>query len=339
MADKFRVGQTVQIINETHGWGDVEKDDIGTISAILPSGIIVVITRSHGNWKGEAHCFKLIVDPYAFNLSRALAGDDVITVDGYRIHSLGRNKDLESDYKLSGSINGEEKTWTLEGRYRLAAPHSNDLRMVKPAKVPDKKPAAKKKVIESDIYKIGQEVQVITSGKRGMIKRWLETHSMYEISLEGNACHYAPSKLIPVATSTKPKPDVQLEAPKKMATTPKSTTKAALLIEKNKQAAITAAKIEAGTIAVNRITALIKPKLPMMLRGYAETPAARIVIANLFSLAVQQYAADNEKAVIISDAMMQGAMLEFVKSFNIEAALEQVVKGVDFTKLTTATEE
>lgn len=119
-----------------------------------------------------------------------------------------------------------------------------------------------------------------------------------------------------------------------MAQAPK--TKAAVLVAQNKEALVTAAKIEAGSIATKRIMDLVKPKLPMMLRGYADTAVARVVVANLFSLGVQQYAAGNKKAEIIADAMMQGAMLEFVKSFNIEQIVEQVTKGVDFTKITGA---
>lgn len=136
---------------------------------------------------------------------------------------------------------------------------------------------------------------------------------------------------------TESKPVVEKEETK-MASTPVKT-KTSVLIEKNKAAAIQAAKLEMGQIAVNRIVKLVQPKLPMMLRGYADTAVARIVVANLFTLAVQQYAPENEKAEIIADAMMQGAMVEFVKSFNIEQIIEQVTKGVDFTRITGAESE
>lgn len=112
-----------------------------------------------------------------------------------------------------------------------------------------------------------------------------------------------------------------------------STSKMAVITKKNASALKAAGKIEAGQIAINRITKMIGPKLPMMLRGYADTPVARIVIANLFSLAVQQYAPNNEKAQLISDAMMEGAMLEFVQSFNLDQMLDGVLDGIDMSKL------
>lgn len=112
-----------------------------------------------------------------------------------------------------------------------------------------------------------------------------------------------------------------------------ATSKIAVMTKKNASALKAAGKIEAGQIAINRITKMIGPKLPMMLRGYADTPVARIVIANLFSLAVQQYAPNNEKAQLISDAMMEGAMLEFVKSFNLDQMLDGVLDGIDMSKL------
>lgn len=138
------------------------------------------------------------------------------------------------------------------------------------------------------------------------------------------------------ADGTKIKQTV-IKEEQKMAQAPKSKT--AVLVAQNKEALITAAKIEAGSIATKRIIDLIKPKLPIMARGYADTAVARVVVANLFSLAVQQYASENKKAEVIADAMMQGAMVEFVKSFNIEQIIEQVTKGVDFTKITGADSE
>lgn len=114
----------------------------------------------------------------------------------------------------------------------------------------------------------------------------------------------------------------------------KKMTKISNVIDKNKAALITAGKIEAGNIVIKRISKLITPKLPMMVRGYADTPAGRLVLANIFNFAVMQYASQNKNAVMLADAALQGTMVEMLQSFNFNDLIDQVIDGVDVSKLT-----
>lgn len=114
-----------------------------------------------------------------------------------------------------------------------------------------------------------------------------------------------------------------------------ATSKIAQVTAANTSALKVAAKVEAGSIAINRIVKMVTPKMPMMMRGYMETPFARVAVANMFHLAVQQYAAQNDKAQLVAEAMMEGAMLEMIKSFNIEEMINGVLDGIDVSKFST----
>lgn len=130
-------------------------------------------------------------------------------------------------------------------------------------------------------------------------------------------------------TAQKSETKPQIETPKE-----NKMSKVSAVVSANKEALIVAAKVEAGQIAINKVTKLIAPKLPMMVRGYADSPVGKVVIANLVNFGIQQYASDNDKAQIVADAMMTGAMVEFVKSFNIEKLINELVGSVDISKLT-----
>lgn len=115
-------------------------------------------------------------------------------------------------------------------------------------------------------------------------------------------------------------------------------TTAVAVVGKNKSAALTVAKLEAGRIAVKQVSKLVTPKLPMLVRGYADTEIGRLVIANLFNFAVTQFAPQNKNAVLVADAMLEGAMLDALQSLNVEALINDVVGKVDLSKLTGAEE-
>ncbi|ATS93997.1 hypothetical protein P13BB106kb_p013 [Pectobacterium phage DU_PP_V] len=105
------------------------------------------------------------------------------------------------------------------------------------------------------------------------------------------------------------------------------------IVAANKNAAVSAAKLEAGRIALVQVTNVIKTKAPYAVKGYIDTPVGRAVVANLFSFAVAQYASNNRAAVVLSDAAMQAAALEIIQSFNIEQMITDVVNGVGAEKL------
>lgn len=116
----------------------------------------------------------------------------------------------------------------------------------------------------------------------------------------------------------------------KMANT---TNKATALINANKTAAQNAAKIEAGTIAINKLASLLAPKMPFGTSGYLKTPLGKVVLANVVNFAIQQYAANNPKAKVIGEAVMDAAALELVQSFNVGAMIDDLIGSVNLTGL------
>lgn len=115
-------------------------------------------------------------------------------------------------------------------------------------------------------------------------------------------------------------------------------TTATAVAAKNKSAVVTVAKLEAGRIAIKQVSKVITPKLPMMVRGYADSEIGRLVLANLFNFAVTQFAPTNQNAQIVADAMLEGAMLEMLQKFNFEEMINDVVNKVDISKLTGSEE-
>lgn len=115
-------------------------------------------------------------------------------------------------------------------------------------------------------------------------------------------------------------------------------TKIANIVAANKSAVVNAAKLEAGKIALTQITKVAAKKAPFMIKGYIDTPIGRVVIANLLSVAVDQYAPTNQKAKAVAGAAMEAAMLEMVQSFNIAEMIDEMVKGIDISTFTTSTE-
>lgn len=113
---------------------------------------------------------------------------------------------------------------------------------------------------------------------------------------------------------------------------------ASVMVSANTAAAKMAASITIGNLLNTRVQKVVTPKLPMMVRGYADTPLGKAAMANLVSAAIVQFMPTNEKAMLAANAMVQSAMLEFTASFNIEAMVNEMIDGLDLSVLSQATE-
>lgn len=120
--------------------------------------------------------------------------------------------------------------------------------------------------------------------------------------------------------------------------TNKITNIASTTVQVNKDAVKLAAKLEVGKIAAQTIGKAVKKQLPMMVRGYADSPFYNIVIANMAGIALREFASNNEKAMIVSEAMIQSAAVEMMSSFNIDEMVNDMLKDIDVSKLTEAKE-
>jgi hypothetical protein len=111
---------------------------------------------------------------------------------------------------------------------------------------------------------------------------------------------------------------------------------AAVLVGANTEAAKLAASVTVGNIINTRVTNIITPKLPLMVRGYASTPLGKAALANMVSAAIVHFMPKNEKAMLAANAMVTAAMLEFTATFNIESMIDEVLNGLDLSSLTGA---
>lgn len=102
-----------------------------------------------------------------------------------------------------------------------------------------------------------------------------------------------------------------------------------VLVEANKAAITNSAQITAGNIINARVVKTLKPMLPIMVRGYADTDLGEFVLANAIAATIFHTMPQNKNAVRAADCMIQAASLKFLGSFNIEAKLDELLSGVN----------
>lgn len=127
------------------------------------------------------------------------------------------------------------------------------------------------------------------------------------------------------------------EGKSKMAQSIKAT--AAATVSTNKDAALLAAKVAVGKAGNKLVIQAVKPKLPMIARGYADTVFGSLIAANIAQVAVNQFMPDNRKAKVVADAMVQAAMLDVLGEIDIEGMMDGMltkVKGAKVEKLLSA---
>lgn len=96
-------------------------------------------------------------------------------------------------------------------------------------------------------------------------------------------------------------------------------------INTNKGAFAQAGYLEAGRIANNQLIKLSKPMLPMLARGYAETPVGKLVIANLAQMAAAQLRPQDPTLAKLTTAMTVAAYQEVIQTVDIEGWLDQLL--------------
>ena len=109
-----------------------------------------------------------------------------------------------------------------------------------------------------------------------------------------------------------------------------------VLVEGNKTAFKANASRRAGTMFNERAVALIKPKLPVMVRGYADTDLGEFVIANMIAAAIIKFGYTNEKLLLLADAGVVAANDKLLGSFQLEDMVNDLIDGIDTSGLTQA---
>ena len=109
---------------------------------------------------------------------------------------------------------------------------------------------------------------------------------------------------------------------------------AGILVEGNKTAFKANASRRAGSMFNERVVGAIAPKLPMMVRGYANEPWFKFIMANAVAGAIIKFGATNEKLVMLADAGVNAANDDFLGSFDFEGVINDVIDGIDVSGLT-----
>ena len=122
-----------------------------------------------------------------------------------------------------------------------------------------------------------------------------------------------------------------------MPLTIKQTT--SVVVNQNKEAAKLAAQLTAGNVLNERVVKLVKPQLPVLARGYADTELGKAVAANVAAAALIHFFPTNKKAVMAAEAMIASAMANFVASFDIEGTVNELLDGINLPDLTGAVTE
>ena len=102
------------------------------------------------------------------------------------------------------------------------------------------------------------------------------------------------------------------------------------------EGAKTGANITIGNIINQRVAMAVKPMLPIMVRGYVDTPLGQSVVGALAATVVLQFLSNNEQARLAAGAMYEAAGVGLVTNFNFEAKFNEILGGLDMSALTPA---
>lgn len=95
-----------------------------------------------------------------------------------------------------------------------------------------------------------------------------------------------------------------------------------------KESATLLAKLAVGDAANIALKNAIQPKLPESIAPHLDTAYGSIVLASVAIAAVNQFAPDNDKAAIVSQAMLDNAYIELGKAINLDGIIESIVGSV-----------
>jgi hypothetical protein len=63
---KFKKGDEVRVLKQTHGWGQVREGNIGIVKSISKDTLQVDF-KNHLSWRGELGCFELVENETIYN--------------------------------------------------------------------------------------------------------------------------------------------------------------------------------------------------------------------------------------------------------------------------------
>lgn len=100
-----------------------------------------------------------------------------------------------------------------------------------------------------------------------------------------------------------------------------NTSIVSTVVQANKKAATVAAKVTGGKVALKVVKDKIAPMLPMMLRGYVDTPLGDVIIANIAIMANKYTNGQYKVLGVAAEAMTEAAYAKFFESFKLDEML------------------
>lgn len=116
-------------------------------------------------------------------------------------------------------------------------------------------------------------------------------------------------------------------------------SKTALKIEQQKQLLATAALMEAGRIANNKLSEIAVAKLPPPLNMLAGTPVGHLVLANILQMAAEQFRPGDDLVKRMTNAMVVTAYASIIQSFNVEDIFNELLGDKKVAKAVAAAPE
>ena len=116
-------------------------------------------------------------------------------------------------------------------------------------------------------------------------------------------------------------------------------TKAKYLFRTNLEAGATAGFMEAGRIANNQTVKFVAKKVPMMVRGYVDTPFGKLLVANMAVLAAAQFRPDDQHLGRLVEAMQVQAYQEMLQMIKIEEFLDELMDNPTIKRAMKAVRE
>lgn len=113
----------------------------------------------------------------------------------------------------------------------------------------------------------------------------------------------------------------------------KLATAATVTATKNKLKALAVAEVKVGQGGLALVESYILPHAPMGTKSFLKSDWGKLAIANFLVFGVQHFAPENNKANLISDAMLSAAMHKLGDKIDIEGMIEDFTTKLDGAQL------
>ena len=103
---------------------------------------------------------------------------------------------------------------------------------------------------------------------------------------------------------------------------------AAALYSMNVEAAKDNGQRRAGKMFNDKVLGMVRPKLPALVRGYADESWFQFAIINATALAAVKFAPENRKLAWVTEAAVRAVNDDFIGSLNIEGMIEDILSTI-----------